>query len=79
MAGIKSTGQVVSDESNRGQYSQEKTLINFAVPTQGSMANFRVVDMAIPSVIAPGIIHQAISMLLKDKMYARRCTLITNL
>ena len=39
-SGIKSTGQIVKEEARRGQFSPVKTDINFAVPTQKSVAKF---------------------------------------
>ena len=54
-SGIKSTGQIVKEEARRGQFSPDKTDINFAVPTPKSVAKFESVDIDIPNEIAPGL------------------------
>ena len=54
-SGIKSTGQIVKEEAHRGQFSPVKTDINFAVPTQKSVAKFESVDKDIPNEIASGL------------------------
>ena len=53
--GIKSTGQLIKEEARHGQFSPDKTDLNFAVPTQKSVAKFERVDKDIPNEIAPGI------------------------
>ena len=53
--GIKSTGQIVKEEARRGQFSPDKTDINFAVPTPKSVTKFESVDKDIPNEIAPGL------------------------
>ena len=53
--GIKPTGQIVKEEARRGQFSPDKTDINFAVPTTKSVAKFESVDIDIPNEIAPGL------------------------
>ena len=42
MAGIKSTGQIVKEEACRGQFSPDKTDINFAVPTKKRWPTLKV-------------------------------------
>ena len=54
-SGIKSIGQTVIEEARRGQFSPVKTDINFAVPTQKSVAKFESVDKDIRNEIAPGL------------------------
>ena len=53
--GIKSTGQIVKEEARRGQFSPDKTDINFAVLTQKSVAKFENVDTDIPNKIVSGL------------------------
>ena len=69
MAGVKSTGQILTDEPKRGEYKPELTAINFAVPSQSTVANFRSVGIDIPDEIPPGVINQALDMVPKQKSY----------
>ena len=50
-----STGQIVKEEACGGQFSPDKTDMNFAVPTQKSVAKFESFDIDIPNEIAPGL------------------------
>ena len=43
--GIKSTGQIVKEVARRGQFSPDKTDINFAVPTQKVWPNLKVLTL----------------------------------
>ena len=53
--GSKSTGQIVKEEARRGQFSPDKTGINFAVPTPKSVTKYESVDIDIPNEISPGL------------------------
>ena len=69
MSGLKSTGQVTGNETEKGCFDPQNTAINFAVPNQNSIIVFETVDVAIPKEIAPGVIPQAMDMKDKSKSY----------
>ena len=69
MSGLKSTGQVTGNETEKGCFDPQNTAINFAVPNQNSIVVFETVDVAIPKEIAPGVIPQAMDMKDKSKSY----------
>ncbi len=57
-SGVRSLGQVVTNEGNRGHLSAGDSHINFAVPDIGNLATFDATSL--PNVLSPGVIQSAL-------------------
>ena len=63
-SGEKNWGHVVSKTSEKSKYSPEKSIINFAMPSEHVLRN---IDRKLPKIIPPGKIEKCLNLLRNEK------------